>query len=132
MTLQIQDYNHMANHWRNRIGVNVIPANTATKKPLVEWKNDPRGNWQVEPIPQDLHDEWIRQDLFKDGIAIGCGKTIPNKELKYFVPKICATIPLVGGTVESHKSPNVTPKIIEFNKEGGEKMKTQILIALTA
>ena len=41
-------------------------------------------------------------------------KTIPNKELKYFVPKIWATIPLVGGTVESHKRPNVTPKIIEL------------------
>ena len=45
--------------------------------------------------------------------------------LKYFVPKIWATIPLVGGTVESHNNPKLTPKIIEFNIEGGEKMKTQ-------
>ena len=34
------------------------------------------------------------------------------------VPKICATIPFVGGTVESHKSPKVIPKIIEFKSEG--------------
>ena len=52
--------------------------------------------------------------------------------LKYFVPKICATIPLVGGTVESHKSPNVTPKIIELTSDGGEKINTQMLKALKA
>ena len=39
--------------------------------------------------------------------------------LKYFVPKICATIPLVGGTVESHKRPNVIPKIIELIRNQG-------------
>ena len=52
--------------------------------------------------------------------------------LKYFVPNIWATIPLVGGTVESHKSPNVTPKIIELIRDGGEKINTQILKALVA
>ena len=55
---------------------------------------------------------------------------MPNKVLKYLVPKIWATIPFVGGTVESHKSPKVIPKIIEFNKDGGEKMNIQMLIAL--
>ena len=34
--------------------------------------------------------------------------------LKYFVPKIWATIPLVGGTVESHNNPKLTPKIILY------------------
>ena len=28
---------------------------------------------------------------------------------KYFVPNICATIPLVAGTVESHKKPKLAP-----------------------
>ena len=46
------------------------------------------------------------------------------------MPKIWATIPFVGGTVESHKSPNVTPKIIEFRSDGGEKINMQILILL--
>ena len=46
--------------------------------------------------------------------------------LKYLVPKICATIPLVGGTVDNHKSPKVIPKIIEFINEGGEKISRDI------
>ena len=46
------------------------------------------------------------------------------------MPNIWATIPLVGGTVESHNKPKVTPKIIEFIIEGGEKIKTHILTAL--
>ena len=59
-------------------------------------------------------------------------KTIPNKVLRYLVPKIWATIPLVGGTVESHKSPKDIPKTIEFKSDGGEKINTQILTALRA
>ena len=55
---------------------------------------------------------------------------MPNNVLKYFVPKICATIPLVGGTVDNHNKPKVTPKIIELIIEGGEKIKIQILTAL--
>ena len=55
---------------------------------------------------------------------------MPNRVLKYLVPKIWATIPFVGGTVESHKSPKVIPKIIEFIRDGGEKINIQILIAL--
>ena len=55
---------------------------------------------------------------------------MPNKVLKYFVPNIWATIPFVGGTVDSHNNPKVTPKIIEFNIEGGEKIKTKMLTAL--
>ena len=46
------------------------------------------------------------------------------------MPKICATIPLVGGTVDSHNKPNVTPNMIELNRDGGEKIKTHILTAL--
>ena len=33
---------------------------------------------------------------------------------KGFVPKMCPTKPFVGGTVESHKSPNVTPNTTEL------------------
>ena len=57
-------------------------------------------------------------------------KTIPKSEFKYFVPKICATIPFVGGTVDNQRSPKVIPKIIELNIEGGEKINIKILIAL--
>ena len=50
-------------------------------------------------------------------------KTIPNNVLKYFVPNICATIPLVGGTVESHKNPKVTPNTTELKILGGKNIK---------
>ena len=52
---------------------------------------------------------------------------MPKSELKYLVPNICATIPLVGGTVDNQKSPKVIPKIIEFSIDGGENIKTHIL-----
>ena len=37
-----------------------------------------------------------------------------------------ATIPLVAGTVESHKNPKEAPNIIELIVLGGEKMNKQI------
>ena len=39
-------------------------------------------------------------------------------------------MPFVGGTVDNQSRPNVIPKIIEFNRDGGEKINTQILTAL--
>ena len=39
------------------------------------------------------------------------------------MPNICATIPFVGGTVESHNIPNVIPNKIDINIDGGEKIK---------
>ena len=45
----------------------------------------------------------------------------------YFVPNICATIPLVGGIVASHKIPNKTPNVKAVNiDEGKNKNKTRI------
>ena len=49
--------------------------------------------------------------------------------LKYFVPNIWATIPFVGGTVESHRTPNVIPKKIDVYKEGGRNINMQITTA---
>ena len=42
------------------------------------------------------------------------------------MPNICATIPLVAGTVDSHKNPKVAPKITDIKIFGGVKMKIQI------
>ena len=50
--------------------------------------------------------------------------------LRYLVPKICATIPLVGGTVDSHNVPKVIPNKIEENMEIGEKINAAIITAL--
>ncbi len=69
--------NDFADYWRNSIGVNVIPANTSTKKPKVSWKQ-----WQTDSIPEDLHKEWKSKNLFNDGMAIICGQVFHNDSKK--------------------------------------------------
>ncbi len=58
---------------RYKQGFNVIPANSVNKKTWIEWKNGPI-NFQVNPIPEDLHNEWKAENQFKDGYAIIVGK----------------------------------------------------------
>ena len=50
--------------------------------------------------------------------------------LKYLVPNICATIPLVGGTVDNHNTPNVIPKKIDVYNDGGKNINIEIIIPL--
>ena len=76
------EINEWADFWRNEVGVNVIPANSITKKTFIKWKDDPRGNWQIQPIPQDIHDNWKNTDAFKDGLAVICGKVWHNESKK--------------------------------------------------
>lgn len=72
--------NDYADFWRNDKGVNVIPANGVAKETWIKWTKDPRGNWQEVAIPQEIHDEWKRQNAFKDGMAVICGQVFHNKE----------------------------------------------------
>lgn len=69
--------NKFADYWRYDIGANVIPAVTATKKPLVEWKK-----WQIEPISEEMHQEWKNKNLFKNGMAVICGHIFHNDSKK--------------------------------------------------
>src|SRR5215469_831805 len=60
-----EDYNGWADFWRYDIGINVIPWNKGEgRSNKVSWHE-----WQDKPIPQELHDQWKRDDIFKDGIA---------------------------------------------------------------
>lgn len=83
--MHINIINAWANHWRYKIGVNVIPADSINKRTWIKWTDDPRGNWQIEPIPQAIHEEWIRTGAFENGIAVICGKVlhIPSKSHLY-------------------------------------------------
>lgn len=67
--------NGWADFWRYKIGVNVIPAIGWIKKPIVDWKE-----WQTTPIPEEMHNQWKSQNLFKDGMAIVLGKVWHRKE----------------------------------------------------
>lgn len=83
------DYtNEWADYWRYEVGVNVIPADSIKKKTMIQWKEDPRGNWQIDPIPQMIHDEWKLNDSFKDGMAIICGRVFHNITKKHLY--LCA------------------------------------------
>jgi len=68
------DYNKHADFWRNKIGVNVIPAKSREKTTWIQWTKDPRGNWGQEPIPQKIHDEWKEKGMFEQGMAVICGR----------------------------------------------------------
>lgn len=76
------DANQWADFWRYQIGVNVIPADSINKKTFIKWKEDPRGNWQIEPIPKELHDEWKQNKMFDKGIAVVCGRIFHNPAKK--------------------------------------------------
>ena len=81
--MNLHQINMWADFWRNNIGVNVIPAVSMNKKPLVSWKEDTRGNWQIDPIPQEIHNEWKSSGMFKSGMAVICGKVFrgENKDM---------------------------------------------------
>jgi Bifunctional DNA primase/polymerase, N-terminal len=68
-TFYPKNFNGWADFWRCQIGVNVIPADTKNKKPLVAWSER-----QDKPIPEELHNQWKEQDAFSKGIAIISGK----------------------------------------------------------
>jgi len=80
--MDIPAINRWADFWRYQVGVNVIPADSIKKKPLVSWQKDPRGNWQIEPIPEEIHNEWKSTGMFKTGMAMVCGKVFHNEEKK--------------------------------------------------
>ena len=69
----VKNNNEWADFWRYRIGCNVIPSDTRNKRPVVEWKK-----YQNDPVPEEQHQQWKRENSFKDGIAIIAGKIWHN------------------------------------------------------
>ena len=65
--------NKWADFWRYHIGVNVIPADTRNKKPLVPWLS-----YQDKPISEWQHSLWKDKEEFNNGIAIILGKVWHN------------------------------------------------------
>jgi hypothetical protein len=71
-----------ADFWRYSIGVNVLPADSKTKRPVVTWLE-----WQNKPLPEEMHNQWKEKGAFSEGIAIIPGKVWHNKEKQglYFI-----------------------------------------------
>ena len=65
----MNDFNEWADFWRYRIGVNIIPADSRNKRPIVLWKE-----FQDKPIPKEIHNQWKNEGLFDSGIAIILGR----------------------------------------------------------
>jgi D5-like protein len=83
-TPPLHDHNGWADFWRYRIGINVIPAVYKHKIPIRKWTTDPMGNWEIQPIPEELHNEWKADNLFVDGMALVMGHVWHNgKHGKY-------------------------------------------------
>jgi hypothetical protein len=70
----LDDYNGWARFWYDVIGVNVIPAKTRIKKTFIKWTP-----YQEGPTPRETFEEWIRNDDFKDGMALVLGKVWRGK-----------------------------------------------------
>ena len=66
--------NDWADYWRYDVGVNVIPADTQNKRPIVEWRK-----YQNVPISEEHHNEWKSTNAFAKGIAILPGKVWHNQ-----------------------------------------------------
>ena len=68
--------NEWADYWRYHVGVNVIPANSKEKMPIVAWKE-----FQDNPVPEELHNQWKEDRLFDQGIAVITGKVWHRKDI---------------------------------------------------
>jgi hypothetical protein len=74
-------YNSWADFWRYVIGINVILADTKTKKPIIKWSQ-----YQNNPISEMQHIQWKVEGAFLKGMAIIPGKVWhnPDKKGQYF------------------------------------------------
>jgi MFS family permease len=52
---------------------------------------------------------WLSTVPATSGIVAHMFETIPYNIPRYLVPNMCATIPLVAGTVDNHKKPKLAP-----------------------
>jgi hypothetical protein len=74
--IPLDDYNGWADYWFHTVGVNVIPAGFIEvapgqfkKQPIIEWKS-----YQSISVSIDQHEEWKKQNKYKNGFAIVMGR----------------------------------------------------------
>jgi hypothetical protein len=71
----VEEVNKIADYWRYDVGVNVIPADTKRKATDISWSQ-----WQDQPIPREVYDEWKNSGTFKNGVAVVLGKVWHNRQ----------------------------------------------------
>jgi hypothetical protein len=78
----LQSINESADYWRFDVCINVIPADTKNKKPLVSWSE-----WQDKPTPEELYNKWKAERAFSKGLALIPGRVWhkEDKQNLYFI-----------------------------------------------
>jgi Bifunctional DNA primase/polymerase, N-terminal len=67
--VSFEEMNKAGDFMYYKLGVNVIPANTREKETFENWSQ-----WQDKSIPQELHEQWKKNNEYNKGIAIIPGK----------------------------------------------------------
>jgi hypothetical protein len=74
--------NESADFWRYDTGLNVIPADTKNKTTNIQWSA-----YQLQPVPETLHEHWKQEGALNKGIAIIPGRVWHKKDKQalYFI-----------------------------------------------
>jgi P4 family phage/plasmid primase-like protien len=73
--------NQLANFWFYIIGVNVIPFDTQKRIPIIAHYDQ----YQNEPIPIEIYEQWKRKGKFEKGIAIILGKVYRGNNIGQYL-----------------------------------------------
>lgn len=76
------EINESADYWRFDIGLNTIPSDTKNKTTNTQWSD-----YQLQPVPEWLHEHWKQDGAFNKGIAIIPGRVWhkDDKQNLYFI-----------------------------------------------
>ncbi|HSF51601.1 MAG TPA: bifunctional DNA primase/polymerase, partial [Nitrososphaeraceae archaeon] len=73
--------NQLADFWFYIIGVNVIPFDTQKRIPVIYHYDE----YQNEPIPIEIYEQWKREGKFEKGIAIILGKVYRGNNIGQYL-----------------------------------------------
>ena len=73
--------NQWADFWFYIVGVNVIPFDTQKRIPIIYHYEE----YQNEPIPIEIYEQWKREGKFDKGIAIILGKVYRGNNIDQYL-----------------------------------------------
>ena len=63
--MTFQSINEGADFWYNDIGLNVIPADTQNKRPIINWKE-----YQEKPVSDETFEQWKKTEHLKKELRL--------------------------------------------------------------
>ena len=116
-------WKYWANYWYFIIGVNVIPADTKNKIPMIKWIE-----YQDKPIPLEIFEQWIKDGKFNGGVAIILGKVWRGKYKDYFLNGIDCDNKKAVEEICYYKEKNISVEelasktLVEYHKDQPDKI----------